>query len=138
MPKLTNPGWEAYAQARARGLTLADAWRAGGQRRSRVARGRVDTRPEMHNRLDELRLERAALRKAQMEETIAALVAMAESADLKTGAGIKEARAARLEAHRLSAVLTQRHEAEAWEPPRPMSEAEWEAKYGPDAPTPTD
>jgi hypothetical protein len=135
MPELENPDWEAFVQARARGLAVTEAWRAAGHKRSRGDRRRLYRAPEVNRRLAELLVQREALRKAHMEETIEALVAMAEGADLKTGVGIKEARAARLEAHRLSALLARRHEAETWAPPRPMTEAEWEAKYGPDAPT---
>ena len=138
MPELENPGWEAFAQARARGVAVTQAWQAAGVKRSRGARRRIERSPQINRRLAELLLQREALRKAQMEETIEALVAMAEGADLKTGVGIKEARAARLEAHRLSALLARRHEAETWRPPRPMTEAEWDAKYGPDAPTASD
>ena len=138
MPELENPGWEAFAQARARGVAVTQAWQAAGHKRSRGDRRRIGRTPQVNRRLAELHLQREALRKAHMEETIEALVAMAEGADLKTGVGLKEARAARLEAHRLSALLARRHEAETWRPPRPMTEAEWDAKYGPDAPTASD
>jgi hypothetical protein len=138
MPELQNPGWEAFAQALARGAAVTQAEQAAGGKRSRGARRRIARSPEVNHRVAELLVQREALRKARMEETIEALVAMADGADLKTGVGIKEARAARLEAHRLSALLARRQEAEAWRPPRPMTEAEWDAKYGPDAPTASD
>ena len=138
MPELQHPDWEAFAQARARGVAVTQAEQAADGKRCPGARRRTERSPEINRRLAELRVQREALRKAHMEETIEALVAMAEGADLKTGVGIREARAARLEAHRLSALLARRHEAETWEPPRPMTEAEWEAKYGPDAPTASD
>jgi hypothetical protein len=134
MPQLEHPDWEAFAQARARGETVTQAWRSAGGKRSRGDRRRIGRRPPLTRRLAELHLQREALRKAHMEETIEALVAMADGADLTTGVGIREARAARLEAHRLSALLARRHDAETWAPPRPMTEAEWDARYGPDAP----
>jgi hypothetical protein len=133
-----NPGRDAFIQARARGLNSADAHVAAGYTRCRAAAGRVAKRPEVEARLAQLLIPRQALREARVEETILALLAMAEVAGLKSGAGIREARAARLEAHRLSSSLSRRPPAEPWEPPRPMTEEEWEAKYGPDAPTPTD
>jgi hypothetical protein len=138
MPELQNPVWEAFVQARARGSSVTEAWQGAGGERSRGDRRRIHRIPEVDRRLAELLVQREALRKAHMEETIGALVAMAEGADLKTGVGLREARAARLEAHRLSALLARRRDAETWAPPRPMTEAEWEAKYGPDAPTPSD
>ena len=137
MPELENPGWEAFVQGRVRGLTITDAYVAAGHKRSRGAANRLDRLPQVEKRLAERLIQRQALGKAQTEETIVALVAMAEGADLKSGAGIREARVARLEAHRLCELLTREREAETWEPPREMTEAEWEAKYGADAPTPT-
>ena len=135
MSDLENPGWEAFAQGRARDLNMTDAYVAAGYKHSRGAGSRLNKKPEVKRRLAELLVQRAAIRAARIEETIVALVAMAEGADLKSGAGLKEARAARLEAHRLNGLLAQRREAETWEPqPRPMTEAEWDAKYGPDAP----
>ena len=133
MSDLENPGWEAFVQERADGLNIIDAYVAAGHKRSRSAGSRVSKEPEVVKRLAELLIQREALCKARIEETIVALVAMAEGADLKSGAGIKEARAARLEAHRLNGLLAKRRAEEAWEPPREMTEAEWVAKYGADA-----
>jgi len=131
MSDLENPGWEAFAQGRARGLNMTNAYVAAGYKHSRGAASRVNGKPLVKKRLEELLIQREALRKARLEETIVALVALAEGADLKSGAGVKEARAARLEAHRLSVLLTQRREAETCEPdPPPMAKAEWIAKYG--------
>ena len=134
MSDLENPGWEAFVQERADGLDITGAYVAAGHKRNRGAGSRVAKEPEVVKRLAQLLIQREALCKARLEETIAALVAMAEGADLKSGAGIKEARAARLEAHRLNGLLAKRREEEAWEPPHVMTEAEWDAKYGPDAP----
>ncbi len=134
MGDLENPGWEAFAQARVQGQTMTEAYLTAGYKPSRGAASRLNAKPPVRARIGELLIQREALRKARLEETIVALVAMADRADLTNGAGLKEARAARLEAHRLCALLTQRRETEAWTPPREMTEAEWDAKYGPDAP----
>jgi hypothetical protein len=124
MPELKNAGWEAFAQAHARGLGLRDArapWRLAYHQgvRARVA---------------DLARRHATLREANLEETILALLELATRIDPKIAAGAREARAARLEAWRLSRLLTARRAAETWTPPREMTEAEWDARYGPDAP----
>ena len=134
MSDLENPRWEAFVQQRADGLNVTDAYVAAGHKRNRGAGSRVAKEPEVVKRLAELLIQREALCKARIEETIVALVAMAEGADLKSGAGIKEARAARLEAHRLNGLLARGREEKAWEPPRVLTDEEWEAKYGANAP----
>ena len=78
---------------------------------------------------------RHELREARLEETILALLAMSTKVDLTTGAGLREARVARLEAYRLREQLDERRPPAASMALRPMTESEWEAKYGPDAPT---
>jgi alkylation response protein AidB-like acyl-CoA dehydrogenase len=132
-----NPGWEAFARGRARGLNMTNAYGEAGYKHSRGAGSRLNKNPLVQMRIAELLIQRDALREARLEETIVALVTLARGADPKNGAALREARAARLEAHRLGGLLTQRRKAETWEPPPPMTEAEWEAKYGPDAPTPS-
>ena len=123
MPDLNNPGWEAFAQGHAAGNCAkgASAWR-------------IHYRRGVKARIAELAKQHATLREANLEETLLALLGLASRTDPKTAAGAKEARASRLEAHRLGGLLVQRREAEAWTPPREMTEAEWDAKYGPDAP----
>jgi phage terminase small subunit len=131
MADLENPRWEAFAQARARSLNMTAAYKAAGYKTSRGAASRLNKKPPVEARLGELLVQREALREARIEETIVALVAMAAVADLKNGAGLKEARAARLEAHRLGGLLTQRQEEEAWTPPRRMTTAEWVETFVP-------
>jgi hypothetical protein len=135
MPELNNPRHEAFARA----------WTGGVNRRAaRVAAGnspggfdRVDQRPAFKARMVELRVGRDALSNAGLEKTILALLDLATTGDQTTAAARKEARAARLEAHRLSELLTRRRETESYDPSRPMTEEEWDAKYGPDAPPST-
>jgi hypothetical protein len=134
MPELKNPAWEAFAQAHARGLSQADADLAvGGSARGAVAPWRVHKRRGVKARIAELVTQYATLREANLEETVLALLDLATRTDAKTAAGAKEARAARLEAHRLSGLLAATREARAWTPPRPMTRAEWTATYCPDA-----
>jgi hypothetical protein len=135
MPHLNNAGWEAFAQGLARGLSKKAAYGAAGfAAAASNAPTRLSRRECVKERVDELMAQQALLRKASLEETILALLDLASKTELKTAAGAKEARAARLEAWRLSGLLSQRREAETWTPPREMTEAEWDAKYGPDAP----
>jgi len=136
MSQLKNPGWEASAQGYARGLSQQEACIAAGYSpKSNSAPGRIFSDEGVKARVAELAKQHDSLRAANLEETILAMLDLAATCDRTTAAGAKEARAARLEAHRLSGVLATRREAQAWEPmPREMTEAEWDAKYGPDAP----
>jgi hypothetical protein len=135
MPELTNAAWEAAAQGHARGLTQQEACIAAGySAKSNSAPARVFRRECVKARVAELVKQRGSLRAANLEETILAMLDLAAKTDLTTAAGVKEARAARLEAHRLNGLLATKREAEAWTPPHVMTEAEWDAKYGPDAP----
>jgi hypothetical protein len=124
MPQLKNPGWEAFARAHVAGCLAKGA----------SAPWRLFYRAGVKARIAELVTRQATMREASLEETILALLDLASGTDQKTAAGAREARAARLEAHRLNGLLAARREAETWTPPREMTEAEWEAKYGPDAP----
>jgi len=135
MPQLKNPGWEASAQGYARGLSQQGACLAAGYSpKSNSAPGRIFSDEAVKARVAELARQHDLLREANLEETILAMLDLAATGDRTTAAGAKEARTARLEAHRLGALLAARREAQAWTPPREMTEAEWEAKYGPDAP----
>jgi phage terminase small subunit len=130
MADLENRGWEAFAQGRAQGLNMTKAYEAAGYKFNRSAASRLNNKPAVSKRLEELLIQREALREARLEETIVALVSMARDADPKNGVSLKEARTARLEAHRLSGLLAQQREAEAYEPPRGLSDEAWEARYG--------
>jgi hypothetical protein len=134
MPELKNAGWEAFAHGHARGLGAGEAHASAGYSVNAGAVWRLSRRRAVKARVAELVGQHATLRAANLEETILALLDLAARADPKIAAGAREARAARLEAWRLSGLLAQRREAETWTPPREMTEAEWDAKYGPDAP----
>jgi hypothetical protein len=135
MPELKNPAWEAFAQGRARGLSLKGAYIAAGySAKSSSGPASVHAHEEVKTRIEELVKQHALLHEANLEETIVALLDLAAKIDSTTAAGAKEARASRLEAHRLNGLLAARREDAAWTPPRQMTEAEWDAKYGPNAP----
>lgn len=135
MPQLKNAGWEAFAQACARGLSQKKAYVAAGySEKSSGGPSGVYNHEAVKVRIAELEARNKSLRGANIEETILALLDLAAKTNTDAAAGAKEARAARLEAHRLNALLAAKREAESWTPPREMTEAEWTAKYGPDAP----
>ena len=131
MPELKNPAWEAFAQGRARGLSLKGAYIAAGySAKSSSGPASVYAHEEVKTRIDELVKQHALLHQANLEETIVALLDLAASIDSTTAAGAKEARASRLEAHRLKDLLAAKREDEAWTPPRQLTKDEWKAKYG--------
>ena len=135
MPELNNPGHEIYARERADGASRRAA--AAAARLSYLTLDRVEARPDVKARMEELRVRGDALSKADLEDTVLAMLDLATTGDQTTAAARKEARAARLEAHRLNELLTQRRVAESYAPPREMTEAEWMAKYGDPAPMQT-
>jgi hypothetical protein len=135
MPDLKNPRHEAIAREAAGGANRRAARVAAGY--SPCGFDRADHRPAFRSRTAELRVRRDALAGAGLEQTILALLDLATTGDHTNAAARKEARAARLEAHRLNAVLTRKREYESYEIPLPLTEEQWNAKYGPDAPTPT-
>jgi phage terminase small subunit len=136
MPALSNDRHEVFAQARARGMTQAAAYEHAGFRESRGAGSRLANDPVIAARITELAAELKEIGDCRLEATIIALLALARRSDLQeTAAGAREARLARLEAWRLGDLLAARFPATADRPPPPpMTEAEWDAKYGPDAP----
>ncbi len=136
MPALSNDRHEIFAHARARGMTQAAAYEQAGYRESRGAGCRLNKIPGVAARITELAAEMLKIGDCRLETTIIALLQLARRTDLQTtAAGAREARLARLEAWRLGDLLAARSPATADRPPPPpMTEAEWDAKYGPDAP----
>ena len=105
MPILENPRHEAFAQARAKGAGLDDAYEAAGFAPGNKHASRLALRPEVAERVMELRVKFDA-EGANDQAVIAALLRLAEaSAALATPAAIKEARLTLMEAHRLRACL---------------------------------
>jgi hypothetical protein len=107
MPKLQNDSHEAFARARALGARLEDAYEDAGYVASCAHASRLAARPEVAARIAELRRERSSNADTSPQAVVDALFRMArDSETLKTAAGLKEARAALLEAHRLSTEMT--------------------------------
>jgi hypothetical protein len=127
MPELNDKRREAFAQERARGVKPTAAYAAAGYAPSRSGPNTVNRRADVVERVAELVVQLEALRKASLEETILAMLDLAAKADPMSAASLKEARNARLDAYRLSALVT------PWEreapPPRRMTTAEWVAEY---------
>ena len=108
MPPIQNPQHETFAQARARGATLDDAFESAGYPPDRSHACRLAKREDVAARIASLRAERDQAEDSQPQMIIDALVRMARDSEaLKTAAGLKEARANLLEAHRLSSEMSQ-------------------------------
>ncbi|MEP6967826.1 MAG: hypothetical protein ABI906_07075 [Pseudomonadota bacterium] len=102
MPNLQNSRHGAFAAARARGARLEDAYEDAGFVPDKSHACRLANRPEVAERVSELRREREGVDDAAPEAIIAALVRLAKDSEAaKTPAGMKEARLNLLEAHRL-------------------------------------
>ena len=103
VPALKNLDHEAFAQARAAGATLHQAYEDAGYSPSRAHGSRLAGRPEIAERIAELRALDIAENPSGTAAVVAALLRIAKiSEDLNSPGGIKEARLTLLEAHRLS------------------------------------
>ncbi len=106
MPILQNPRHEAFAQGRAEGAGLEQAYEDAGFVADTSHACRLAKRPEVAERVAELRREQDEAEDASPRAIVAALVRMARDSEaLKTPAGVKEARLNLLEAHRLRDVM---------------------------------
>lgn len=106
MPILQNARHEAFAQARATGALLEDAYESAGFAPGNGHASRLAKQAEMCERVAELRAQQADANDASAQAVIAGLIRMAKSDEaLKTPAGVKEARLNLLEAHRLGQQL---------------------------------
>jgi hypothetical protein len=107
MPPLQNPRHEAFAQARAKGAGLQDAFEDAGLAPDRSHACRLAKRDDVAARTAELRAAREKAEESDPQAIIDALIRMARDSEvLKTSAGLKEARINRLEADRLRTALT--------------------------------
>ncbi len=107
MPPLQNPSHEAFAQARAKGACLQDAYEDAGYPPDRSHACRLAKREDVAMRVAFLRAEREKAEESEPQMIIDALVRMARDSEaLKTPAGVKEARLSLLEADRLRSALT--------------------------------
>jgi hypothetical protein len=106
MPVLQNSRQEAFAQARAKGVRLEDAYEAAGYAPGNGHASRVALREDVAERIAELRAEQAELSGANTQSLILALLRMAKSdAVLAAPGGAREVRLALVDAARLSGEL---------------------------------
>jgi len=125
MAVLSNARREAFCQARAAGKSLAEAGKAG---RYDNQWSRVDAAPEVQARIAEIRRE-TAVDARDLVPLIEKMIGLVDNAvDLKSAAGMREAKALLVEAARLKGLLP---------PPAtaplqpPMSRQEWMARFAP-------
>jgi hypothetical protein len=105
MPILKNYQHETFALSRAAGATLDEAYEDAGYAYDRGHGSRLAARPEVAERIAELRALEAEEKPSGTASVVASLLRIAKtSEDLNSPAGIKEARLTLLEAHRLSEV----------------------------------
>jgi hypothetical protein len=115
MPPLQNPQHETFAQTRAKGASLYDAFESAGYPPDRSHACRLAKREDVAARIAALRAERDHAEGSQPQMIIDALVRMARDSEaLKTPAGMKEARLNLLEADRLRTALTKHNNDERY------------------------
>ena len=104
MPYLQNPRHEAFAQARAKGARLEDAYEDAGFTPGHGHSSRLALQPLVAERIAELRALNVALTNANPALTIASLLHLADLAPGFGGAAsVREARLALLDAGRVHA-----------------------------------
>ncbi len=131
MPTLTDPRREAFARAVVRCGNLTVAYRQAGYIGGRGDASKMAARPPVAARIEEIARQREKIEGAGLEATIADLMAMAGAADaLNSAAACKEARIARLEAHRLWSLWASREDNNRRPLERELTVAEWEARFG--------
>ena len=110
MPVLDNPRLEAFAQARAKGALLDEAYEAAGYVLNRGHSSRLAKRGDVAERLAELRAELALAEDISPRAFILALLRIAKTAEeTKTPTSVREARLALLDAARLRNALDESH-----------------------------
>ncbi|MDB5480155.1 MAG: hypothetical protein JWO83_1208 [Caulobacteraceae bacterium] len=113
MPILENPRLEAFAQAGAKGALLDDAYEAAGYVLARGHSSRLAKRPEVADRLAELRAEFTAAEDISPRAFILALLRVAKAAEeAKTPTSVREARLALVDAAKLRNALDESHRAD--------------------------
>ena len=102
MPTLDNPRYEFFAQARAKGARLDDAYEDAGFVLNKGHPSRLARRPEVAARIAELRAQRNEADDISPQKVIATLLRMAKGGEGSENAALlKEARLALLDAARL-------------------------------------
>ena len=106
MPLLSNVRHEAFAEARARGAVLDDAYEDAGFAPGNGHASRLVLQPAIAERIAELRALQTEAADANPQTVIAALLRIAKASEaLATPAGVKEARLTLLEASRMNREL---------------------------------
>jgi hypothetical protein len=108
MPTLTNTRYESFAQARAKGARLADAYEDAGFVLNKGHPSRLARRPEVTQRIAELRVQRNEAEDISPHKVIATLLRMAKAGETSENASLlKEARLALLDASRLHGAMAE-------------------------------
>ena len=111
MPILQNPRHEAFAQARARGAALKDAFEDAGYAPDRSHASRLGREPMVAERIAELRAQQVDIAEAGPHAVIAALLRMAKAGEAEaTPAALREVRLNLLEVDRLREALLARRD----------------------------
>jgi hypothetical protein len=106
VPALENSRHEAFCQARAKGFSREDAYEEAGFSPGNCHAHRLMARPEVCERIDELRGEQADISAAGTRAVLAALVKMAQAlGEQVTPQSAKAAHDLLMEARRLRDVL---------------------------------
>ena len=106
MPVLQNPRHEAFARARAKGALLEDAYEDAGLIPGHGHASRLALRPEVVERVAELRAAQTELEGADIQGVITALLRISKASEtLGTPAGLKESRETLLVAARLRSTM---------------------------------
>ncbi|HLZ84820.1 MAG TPA: hypothetical protein VKQ54_14750 [Caulobacteraceae bacterium] len=106
MPTLTNTRYESFAQARARRARLDDAYEDAGFVLNKGHPSRLARRPEIAQRIAELRVQCNEAEDISPQKVIATLLRMAKAGEASENASLlKEARLALLDASRLHGAM---------------------------------
>jgi hypothetical protein len=113
MPFLDNPRHEIFAKARAKGVTLDDAYELAGFATIRGHSSRVAQRPDVAARIAELRLATAGWEETTGQAIVTAMLRMAEARDFfDSPQRMKETRLTLMEARKLQKELIAERESE--------------------------
>ena len=108
MPILENPRHEAFAQARARGARVEEAYEDAGFTPGNDHGARLARTPEVAERITELRASQADMEQASTHAVIGALLRVVKGAEESASpAAIRELRLTLLDVDRLRATLEQ-------------------------------
>jgi hypothetical protein len=108
MPILQNPRHEAFAQARARGVGLEDAYEDAGYMQGNGHASRLALTKDVAERIAEIKAARADEEEVSSGMVKAALIRMAKAGEeLKTAAAIREARLTMMEAWNVQQLVEQ-------------------------------